>query len=327
MAQYLTGTVSTTAGSATITGVDTLWLVNVQAGNEIKIGDDPVFYVIGAVASDTSLTLTAPYPATVAGEDYLIVNDFTGNVGLPLLNSGDLNSPEIFTRAMQIIDTQLNYAPLTFVANVQSILSTPPGSPASGAHYLVGAAATGDWTGKGNNVALWGGAAWTFTAPAARLLAYNIATGAFMTCYYDALATAYVWAVLPVSVASRSLGNFELALPYEDVLEVTAAGNVDRMQHRMIWPRPVRIAFAYASKAGMDATANSGGTTIVIGAADYSEAVPADSISVVLAYNARYSAPVTTGFTLAANTPLFIYVDAANGGHADLNLILGVQSL
>lgn len=52
---------------------------------------------------------------------------------------------------------------------VDKDLSTPPGSPANGALYIVGASATGAWAGKEKHLAWWLSSisAWTFLAPAA----------------------------------------------------------------------------------------------------------------------------------------------------------------
>ena len=44
-------------------------------------------------------------------------------------------------------------------------LSTPPGSPATGARYIVGTAPTGAWAGHEDDVALWSGSAWSFSDP------------------------------------------------------------------------------------------------------------------------------------------------------------------
>jgi hypothetical protein len=53
-------------------------------------------------------------------------------------------------------------------------LSAPPGSPADGDAYIVGAAATGSWVGKDGNVAVWdeGGGAWMFGVPRVGWVAY-----------------------------------------------------------------------------------------------------------------------------------------------------------
>lgn len=52
---------------------------------------------------------------------------------------------------------------------VDKDLSTPPGSPANGAMYIVGASPTGAWSGKTNNLAWWltSAGAWAFLPPAA----------------------------------------------------------------------------------------------------------------------------------------------------------------
>ena len=45
-------------------------------------------------------------------------------------------------------------------------LATPPGSPVLGDTYLIGAAPTGSWTGKTNQIASYDGSGWIFFAPA-----------------------------------------------------------------------------------------------------------------------------------------------------------------
>jgi hypothetical protein len=42
-------------------------------------------------------------------------------------------------------------------------LSAPPGSPATGARYIVKATGSGAWTGQSNNIAQWDGTQWIFT--------------------------------------------------------------------------------------------------------------------------------------------------------------------
>lgn len=53
-------------------------------------------------------------------------------------------------------------------------LTTPPGSPADGAAYIVAATATGAWAGKEKHIAVWldSVSAWTFIAPAEGLLSF-----------------------------------------------------------------------------------------------------------------------------------------------------------
>jgi len=51
-------------------------------------------------------------------------------------------------------------------------LSAPPGSPAAGDTYLVGASPTGAWSGQAAKVAVWSGSAWVFGSPRIGWMAY-----------------------------------------------------------------------------------------------------------------------------------------------------------
>ena len=63
---------------------------------------------------------------------------------------------------------------------ITSILSTPPGSPAKGDRYIVGASPTGDWAGQANSIAWFDGYIWKFDVPAEGWVAYNNATNLYL---------------------------------------------------------------------------------------------------------------------------------------------------
>jgi type IV pilus assembly protein PilY1 len=63
------GTVSTTLGSATITGVDTTFLTRFAGGEKIKIGSE-VFTIVAPITSDTSLTVSVASAVTQSGATY-----------------------------------------------------------------------------------------------------------------------------------------------------------------------------------------------------------------------------------------------------------------
>jgi hypothetical protein len=70
-ANYTTGTVSVTNGSAVVTGAGTAWLANVGPGDKIRIGTSRKWYTIASVDSDTQITLSTAYTgATAAGQSY-----------------------------------------------------------------------------------------------------------------------------------------------------------------------------------------------------------------------------------------------------------------
>jgi hypothetical protein len=59
------------------------------------------------------------------------------------------------------------------VINAKSMGDTsPPGSPAKGDAYILGASATGAWSGEDGKVAVYDGTSWVFTAPDSSMIAY-----------------------------------------------------------------------------------------------------------------------------------------------------------
>ena len=73
-ADYSTGTITVTNGSATITGSSTVWntSTNATVGEYIQLPDSK-WYKITAIASDTSLTIELNYQgSTLAGQSYVI---------------------------------------------------------------------------------------------------------------------------------------------------------------------------------------------------------------------------------------------------------------
>lgn len=73
-ANYTTGTVSVTEGSATVTGSSTVWntSTNATSGEYIKLPDGK-WYKITAIGSDTSLTIETEYlGSTASGQTYVI---------------------------------------------------------------------------------------------------------------------------------------------------------------------------------------------------------------------------------------------------------------
>lgn len=109
MAQYKTGTISVTNGSATVTGSGTAWSTNAQAGNTFKIKGESVIYTVASVNSDTSITLSANYAgSTGSGKEYIIGRDFTTNHGLTEINPGDVDWPTHLTEGViRKLDTLL----------------------------------------------------------------------------------------------------------------------------------------------------------------------------------------------------------------------------
>ena len=107
MAQYKTGTVSVTNGSAAIVGTGTLWLAEIAAGDLFVVIDDGVTYEVASITDNTHITLSSVYAGTTnAAAVYAISRDFTPVQGYPYPVKGDIETATIIKRAFEMIDTK-----------------------------------------------------------------------------------------------------------------------------------------------------------------------------------------------------------------------------
>lgn len=94
----------------------------------------------------------------------------TENLTLPLLEAGQAQKHVTLNEALRLLDAMVQLA-------VTSVASTPPASPDEGARYIVGAGASGGWSGHEDDIALRRDGAWMFVAPRAGFVAFNQDTG------------------------------------------------------------------------------------------------------------------------------------------------------
>lgn len=94
VADYLTGTVTVTNGSTTVTGAGTAFLANVDVGMLFRVGEGRV-YVVAAVNSDTQLALRDAYEGGTAGGQTFTLRRLESANGAPYLSS------DIYTQAAQ----------------------------------------------------------------------------------------------------------------------------------------------------------------------------------------------------------------------------------
>lgn len=103
MAQYDTGTITTEIGT-TVTGTGVDW-TRITAGDRIFVNADVVSYEVATIdVPNSTLELTSNYPSVQTDVTYAIVQDYTNQLSLPLLNSGDQKTAEIYNRAMVLLD-------------------------------------------------------------------------------------------------------------------------------------------------------------------------------------------------------------------------------
>lgn len=126
MSQYKTGTVDVTNGSSVVTGTGTKWSSSVSAGDVFVVVGDSVSYTVASVASDTQLTLSAPYrctssncsgsPLAQTNASYSSTSDSTTYLGAPKLASGDVNTATLVSKAFDIFDTAFENLDLDYIA-------------------------------------------------------------------------------------------------------------------------------------------------------------------------------------------------------------------
>ncbi|MEO1749143.1 MAG: DUF2793 domain-containing protein, partial [Pseudomonadota bacterium] len=94
--------------------------------------------------------------------------EYTENLQLPYIMANQAQKHITHNEALRMVDALLN------VAIEQVGLTEPPASPATGARYLIGPAATGSWAGHDLEIAAWQDSAWMFYAPLAGWIIYAL---------------------------------------------------------------------------------------------------------------------------------------------------------
>jgi hypothetical protein len=84
----------------------------------------------------------------------------TRNLNLPTWDEGNTEPDLVFNQLLLVVDALLK-------SGVESIETTPPGSPVEGQAWIVGTGATGAWVGHDDDIAIsvTGGSGWKFVSP------------------------------------------------------------------------------------------------------------------------------------------------------------------
>jgi hypothetical protein len=99
----------------------------------------------------------------------------TARLALPFISPGQAQKEFLHNEALQRLDLLVAAAVETSPSN------DPPPSPTFGACYLVGTAATGDWTGQGGSLAGFTIGGWRFAAPVEGMTTLIKDIGSFAT--------------------------------------------------------------------------------------------------------------------------------------------------
>jgi len=106
--QYQTGTVSVTNGSQTVTGLGTVWLGAISIGDVFKIAGVNITVTVGAIVSDTEITLSANWSGTTMyDQTYTITRDFEPSMGYREVWQGDKDWPFHLTETIRAIGSDM----------------------------------------------------------------------------------------------------------------------------------------------------------------------------------------------------------------------------
>ena len=145
----------------------------------------------------------------------------TPDLGIPELAQSQANPDITHNEALVLIQALLNGA--------LSIGDTaPPGSPAEGDIYVLGASPTGAWAGRGNCIAIYWGGAWRFV-PGNDDNGTPIVMGARhegLTVYVRDVASSYTWGGSPLAWIVTAQADAALDARFVNVTGDTMTGNL-----------------------------------------------------------------------------------------------------
>ncbi len=157
----------------------------------------------------------------------------TENLNLTLLEAGQAQKHVTVNEALRLLDAVVQLA-------VASVTATPPGAPVEGERHIVGAGASGSWSGHEGEIALRRDGAWTFVAPQSGFVAFNRATGRLLFHdaggWIDLFAEAALDNVARVGIATAADSTNRLAVRSPAVLHsavYAADGGSGDVQHKL----------------------------------------------------------------------------------------------
>lgn len=99
----------------------------------------------------------------------------TTNFGIPLVDNGGAGAEVVHNDAIERL------ANLVHLGVAQFDLNTPPGSPANGQAWKVGAAPSGAWAANADDIAVYS-SGWAFASPTAGMLLWDENTSTLKIC-------------------------------------------------------------------------------------------------------------------------------------------------
>ncbi|MGP1283675.1 MAG: DUF2793 domain-containing protein [Parasphingopyxis sp.] len=101
------------------------------------------------------------------------MSDATARLGLPFIQPGQAQKELYHNEALALLDAAVHAAVESRGDDV------PPASPSAGQSWIVGAAPTGEWSGRAHDLATWTSGGWRFLAPVEGMRIWRRDTGVF----------------------------------------------------------------------------------------------------------------------------------------------------
>jgi hypothetical protein len=168
----IAGTVAVTNGSATVTGTGTAFLTALHVGAIIRFASqNGTSYTVSAIASNTSLTLTANYTGTTSGSTTL---QAPCESDAYIVGASPAGWWSAFNQGDLVVYTGATPPPGLTAGAWTKLASGSGGNPANGTKAIITGlqqgTAAGSFTGHGNKVATYTtGSGWAFNPPTAGL--------------------------------------------------------------------------------------------------------------------------------------------------------------
>ena len=141
----------------------------------------------------------------------------TPRLALPLLYVGQTQKEITVNEGILRTDFLIDSA-------IEGVVSTPPSSPAAGLLWLVGAAPSGDFTGKTDNLAGWSDSGWRFFAPRDGMRVFDLSVSAFRLYHQG-----WTLATAPAAPAGGTIVDSQVRLALAALTDaLTTAGILSR---------------------------------------------------------------------------------------------------
>lgn len=135
-------------------------------------------------------------------------------------------------------------------------LTAPPGSPAEGARYIVGASATGAWSGHDNDIAIYDGGAWRFDDPQEGWLVWVSDEDRLLAW----AGSAWVIAMVPSGVSWEGAWQTATAYAINDAVAHNGSSYVCKSDHTSGGTTEPGVGASWATRWDLLAQAGTNGT-------------------------------------------------------------------